>query len=526
MKKYLTLGLALLLTLATTAQSTTNKIAAKYARIINKAALQKHLTIIAGDAFEGRETGTEGQRKAAAYIEQHFKNIGAQPSTIGYQQLYPLHKDSLLNSTLSINNETFTYGTDYIARPELMPTTVNAATTQLVFAGYGITDNGYNDYDNLDVKGKTIIVFGGEPKKEGKYFINGQGPSEWSYNGPAKKLALAGKNGAAAVIFITASTETFSTRSIEVSKLTGYNFVSIQNTYIPHINITHATAKKVLGTDVFTALLAKAKAFEPFAGKQSLTATMALTYTKARSTINASNVIGVVPGTDKKDEYIFVTGHYDHLGMRNGKIYYGADDDGSGTVAVMLMAEAFAKAKAAGKGPRRTMVFMAVSGEEKGLWGSEYYSDHPIYSLDKTSVDLNIDMIGRNDTERLTADSNNYVYVVGHNKISSELPTINEAQNNATTKLVLDYKYDDPADPNRIYYRSDHYNFARKGVPVLFFYDGMLKADYHKPTDTVDKINWALYQKRAHMIFYTAWAMANRPNLLKRDKPLDQTEAE
>jgi Zn-dependent M28 family amino/carboxypeptidase len=135
-------------------------------------------------------------------------------------------------------------------------------------------------------------------------------------------------------------------------------------------------------------------------------------------------------------------------------------------------------------------------------------------------VDLNTDMIGRIDTERKLSDTLNYVYVVGHDKLSSELPIINEEANKQHTKLTLDYKFDDPEDPNRIYYRSDHYNFARKGVPVLFFYDGMLLADYHQPTDDVDKINWPLYQKRAQMIFHTAWEIANREEMLVRDKPL------
>jgi len=208
------------------------------------------------------------------------------------------------------------------------------------------------------------------------------------------------------------------------------------------------------------------------------------------------------------------------VGIINGQVYNGADDDGSGTVAIMQIGEAFAKAKAEGKGPRRTVVIMAVSGEEKGLWGSEYYSDHPVFPLDKTTVDLNIDMIGRIDTERMKDDTLNYVYVVGHNKLSSDLPIINEGMNNKYTNLVLDYKFDDPKDPNRIYFRSDHYNFARKGVPVLFFYDGMLKSDYHKPGDDIEKIYWALYEKRARMVFHTAWEMANRDEMLKRDIPL------
>jgi Zn-dependent M28 family amino/carboxypeptidase len=167
---------------------------------------------------------------------------------------------------------------------------------------------------------------------------------------------------------------------------------------------------------------------------------------------------------------------------------------------------------------------MTVSGEEKGLWGSEYYSDHPVFPLDKTSVDLNTDMIGRIDTERQTDDTLNYVYVIGHDKLSSDLPIINEGVNKKYTGLTLDYKFDDPNDQERIYYRSDHYNFARKGVPILFFYDGMLLADYHQPTDTVDRIYWDVYEKRARMIFHTAWEIANRDEMLKRDKPLPTGE--
>lgn len=238
------------------------------------------------------------------------------------------------------------------------------------------------------------------------------------------------------------------------------------------------------------------------------------------TSIKACNVIGIIEGTDKKDEFVFLTAHYDHLGIKKGVVYNGADDDGSGTAAVLEMAAAFAQAKKDGKGPRRTIVFLTFSGEEKGLWGSDYYSEHPIFPLDKTSVDLNTDMIGRIDTERKKEDTLNYVYVVGHDKISSELPIINEKANQLYTQLTLDYKFDDPNDPEMIYYRSDHFNFAKKGVPVLFFYDGMLLADYHKPTDDIERIYWWLYEKRTRMIFCTAWEIANRNEMLKRDKPL------
>jgi Zn-dependent M28 family amino/carboxypeptidase len=238
--------------------------------------------------------------------------------------------------------------------------------------------------------------------------------------------------------------------------------------------------------------------------------------TKQIQFLESSNVLGVLEGSDKKDEYVFITAHYDHLGIRNNVIYYGADDDGSGTVSVLELAAAFVKAKAAGKGPRRSIVFMTVSGEEKGLWGSEYYSEHPIFPIEKTTVDLNIDMIGRIDPNRKTGDSTNYVYVVGDDKLSSDLKPISEGVNKKYSKLELDYKFNDPKDPMRIYYRSDHYNFARKGVPIIFYFDG-IHIDYHQPSDTPDKINYDIMEKRARFVFYTAWEMANRDEMLKRD---------
>jgi len=237
--------------------------------------------------------------------------------------------------------------------------------------------------------------------------------------------------------------------------------------------------------------------------------------------LESSNVLGFMEGTDLKDEYVFLTAHYDHLGIRNDTtIYYGADDDGSGTVSILELAQAFAKAKAEGKGPRRSIVFMTVSGEEKGLWGSEYYSNNPVYPLDKTSVDLNIDMVGRIGEEYLKdKDSTNYVYVIGDDKLSSDLTPITNMVNK-NLKLKLDRKYNDLNDKNRFYYRSDHYNFAEKGVPIIFYFNGV-HADYHRPTDTPDKINYKLMAKRVQLVFYTAWEMANRNDMLKRDIKLE-----
>ena len=502
-----------------------NDVATKYGNLITGAELKKHLTIIAGDEFEGRETGTEGQRKAATYIEKQFMEIGlAKPKGLKtHQQMYPLHSDSVAIASLIINGKAAEQGKDFI-----IPQANNSAkfkSNKIVMAGYGIEDAAYSDYKNINVKGKIVVIFLGEPKKDGKYFIGEGGKqSKWSYPGLENKLKLAAAKGATAVLVVNPNMETFSKRFIEYNTTSGVTFESMPEVnakLISYALLTHEYAKGILPIN-FDSALATAKAKNMFSiPSNSSKLVTKYEYKKVRNIIYASNVVGVIEGTDKKDEYVFLTAHYDHLGKHDGKIYYGADDDGSGTVGVIQMAAAFAKAAAEGNRPKRTMVFMTVSGEEKGLWGSEYYSDHPLFPLDKTSVDLNTDMVGRTDTERTTADTLNYVYVVGHDKISSEMPLINEAANAKYTNLILDYKFDDPNDKERIYYRSDHYNFARKGVPVLFFYDGMLKADYHKPTDTVDKINFELFEKRVRMIFYTAWEIANRDKMLNRDKPLD-----
>ena len=199
------------------------------------------------------------------------------------------------------------------------------------------------------------------------------------------------------------------------------------------------------------------------------------------------------------------------LGYDNGEVCNGADDDGSGTVSVIALAGAFQKAKNDGNGPRRSILFMTVSGEEKGLWGSKYYTDNPVYSIENTVVDLNIDMIGRRDDEH---DYDNYIYLIGADRISMDLHLISEEVNKKYINYDIDYTYNDRADPNQFYYRSDHYNFAKKGIPVIFYFSGVHK-DYHKPTDDVDKINFDKVQKTARMVFYTAWEIANRDQRLR-----------
>jgi Zn-dependent M28 family amino/carboxypeptidase len=225
-----------------------------------------------------------------------------------------------------------------------------------------------------------------------------------------------------------------------------------------------------------------------------------------------------IPGSQFKDEYVVFSAHYDHLGIQDGKIYYGADDDGSGTVAVLELAQAFYESYKNGNGPKRNVLFINFSGEEKGLLGSEYYSKNPIVPLNQTVCDLNIDMIGRLDKEH--ENNPNYVYIIGSDKLSSDLHFINEEANKKSVNILLDYTYNKPSDPNRFYYRSDHYNFAKNNIPVIFYFTGV-HADYHKPTDTVDKIDFNKMEKITRLIFYTAWDIANRNERIKVDKVND-----
>lgn len=229
---------------------------------------------------------------------------------------------------------------------------------------------------------------------------------------------------------------------------------------------------------------------------------------------DSENILAFIEGSEKPEEIVVISAHYDHVGSRNGVVYNGADDDGSGTVAVMEIAKAFNEAKKAGHGPKRSILFLHVTGEEHGLFGSEYYTDNPVFPLANTVVDLNIDMIGRDDPENR---GKQYVYVIGSEMLSSQLKVINEAANKNTNNLGLNYKYDDPADTERLYYRSDHYNFAKNNIPVAFFFDG-IHEDYHKPTDDVEKIDFPLLHKRTQLIFATAWELANRADRIVVDK--------
>ena len=238
-------------------------------------------------------------------------------------------------------------------------------------------------------------------------------------------------------------------------------------------------------------------------------------------TVETENVIAIIRGSEKPDEYVVITAHLDHVGITDGEIYNGADDDGSGTVALLEIAEAFKKAADKGKGPKRSIVFLHVTGEEKGLLGSAYYADNPVYPLANTVVNLNVDMIGRIDPTR-REKNRDYIYLIGSDHDSVDLHNLSEQTNAESVNMTLDYRFNDKNDPNRFYYRSDHYNFAKNGIPIIFYFTGT-HADYHQPSDTPDKIEYDLLEMRSRLIFYTAWNIANRDKRIVVDPKPEKT---
>jgi hypothetical protein len=230
---------------------------------------------------------------------------------------------------------------------------------------------------------------------------------------------------------------------------------------------------------------------------------------------DSENIWVYIEGSEHPEEVVVVSAHYDHVGVKNGEVYNGADDDGSGTVALLEVAEAFQLAVKDGFRPKRSILILHMTGEEHGLFGSQYYSEHPLFPLKNTIADVNIDMIGRRDD--LHKDTNNYVYLIGSDYLSTDLYNICEDVNKKYINLNLDYKFNDRKDPNRFYYRSDHYNFAKNGIPSVFIFNGV-HADYHKATDEVDKIEFDALAKRTQLAFSIAWEIANRDKRIVVDK--------
>jgi hypothetical protein len=482
-----------------------------YASVITAADMRKDLEILASDEYEGRETGKKGQKMAAAYIANAFRSAGIPPyKNTTYFQVFPLNLLPPVPATISIKDKNFVSGVDFYNFPGQTAQKIQA--TSVLFAGFGIEEEQYSDYKGLDVKGKILMVMAGEPVQDSISVITGNTKrSLWSTYYKLKP-EKAREKGAAALLIITDIRRGMEDNRHKLESPSMKLQTTDKGKEMPVFYISQEMADQILGKSTQQLISKINSTGKPASAK--ISSKLKIDISSRPEEIWSENVLGYVEGSDLKNELVVVTAHYDHLGKEGDVVYNGADDDGSGTVAVMAMARAFAKAKQDGKGPRRSMLFMAVAGEEKGLLGSSYYTENPVFPLENTIADLNIDMIGRLD-EKHAADPD-YIYIIGSDKLSSDLHRINEKANQDCCRLKLDYTYNDERDRNRFYYRSDHYNFAKKGIPVIFYFNGV-HADYHKETDEVSKIDFNKMEKISRLVFFTAWELANRDQRIRVD---------
>ncbi len=492
----------------------------KFANTITTTELKEHLSILASDAYEGRETGTKGLIMAADYISAQFTKSGIPPieALNGYYQSYPLIEFGWETSTITGNKKLFGLMQDFYG----YATSNNPLTftgSEILFLGYGIDDSTYSDYTNVDVKGKVILVSGGEPMLNNiSQITHSDSVSAWTKDW-RKKVAAATAHGVKCIMIIDPNFDKIVSnpqwRNFLEGKLLKLSSEYKQSDYVNNLFISQQMAEQILGKKkkLLSKTLTKINTtFKPV--NFTYNTLINFNLVKSERVVFADNVLGYIEGTDLKDELIVVSAHYDHLGMDGNIVYNGADDDGSGTVAVLEIAEAMMQAKLNGEGPRRSILFMTFSGEEKGLFGSKSYTDDPVFPLENTIADLNIDMIGRVDDAH--KNDSDYVYIIGSNFLSTELHSINEAAAKTYTNLELDYSYNNTSDPNRYYYRSDHYNFAKNNIPVIFYFNGS-HDDYHKPTDDIEKINFDLLAERAKLVFHTLWILANQDARIKVD---------
>ena len=477
----------------------------KYANTITEEDVKAHIYFLADDLMEGRETGERGQKLAAAYIRSQFMKYGlapGNPEENSYFQSYQLNKVAINKAEVSLGNKKYGYPKDFFVLRGLPPETLSDQLAVVSTSGA--------EKVGSEAKDKTILLVDTDKGGNGNLALKirswGEKATSLVENG-AQSVGIVLPDSVYKVLSRYASSvRTFVSKDeykpmpiMYVSEAMADDMLSFGKTKISKV------AKELENQNIISP---KLKRFSP-----SMDANIEL------SNPSAENIAGFLEGTDKKDELLIITAHFDHIGVnQDGRINNGADDDASGTTAVLELAEAFTKAAAEGYRPSRSILFMTVSGEEKGLLGSEYYTDHPIYPLENTVVNLNIDMVGRVGKEyQGSADSLNYVYLIGADKLSTELHELSEKANETYTQMVLDYKYNDENDPNRFYYRSDHYNFAKNNIPVIFYFNGVHE-DYHRPGDTPDKIRLGKLAKTAQLVFATAWEIANRENRLFVDK--------
>ena len=481
-----------------------------YSNKISVDSLKESVYILASDSLEGRETGRPGQKKAAyflasKYISWNLKPAGddAAPSKVDTVQralyakhFFQKHPISIRNNkgrNLTMGSETFLYGKDFYYSDNTFDTSL--VFNRFIFIGLNKHQNLGSIYKAKKYSKKTLVLF--EAFQDSMNFLL----DKFELNTSETQVPF--------LVFI------ITTEKI-IGEYFSKNRKSSTHPEYTQILITENVAKTIFPNDDFKKIADEIKKNDKTIIKKAKRIA-SIELIRNTDQLCGQNILAFIPGSDLSNETVVISSHYDHLGKTDSLIYYGADDNASGTAAVLELARVFTEAKNAGHPPRRNLLFLNVSGEEKRLLGSAWYVANPAFPLEKTVADLNIDMIGRIDAPHDSTGIKNYVYIIGSDKMSTELHTINEAQNLKGPNLELNYKFNSDSDPNRYYMRSDHYNFVKNNIPVIFYFNGT-HADYHKPTDTPDKIDFEVLANRARLVFLTTWEIANRNDRILIDK--------
>lgn len=477
----------------------------------------KHLDVLASDSLAGREFGTLGNTKAADYIAYSLFKSKVKPMGDRGTFFQPVEVNSIYWDKLELSSDLkkLTPVKDFFASLSHNPTKYRTSTDHLLFAGYGIDDKNYNDFAFAQGWNESILILDGEPMIGGKYLISGsEQRSKWSLD-LNKKIEKALSRNVQCIYILTDSV--FFNR-ISDRPLEAFNIYSLDtnNHYpIPVIQINIAALCRLLPkveADKLHEYIGKVK--NGIVSSNFIPLPLSLNIESSNKTVRGRNVVAGISGDDPalKDQYIVLSAHYDHLGTRNGLVYNGADDNGTGTSALLELANALQKRKSQGGKLKRSILFLFMTGEEKGLLGSDYFVRHPIVPLSEIKSDINIDMIGRSDTEHQAGE--NYIYVTGADKINPLLDEAIISANKASVHYNLDYTYNDLNHPSRLYYRSDHYNFAVHGIPSVFFFGGFHE-DYHEPTDDIEKINLKKVQDVSQLVYFTLLNLANYPGTIE-----------
>lgn len=476
---------------------------------INAEGLRADLTVFSHDSLEGRDTGSEGLEKAASFLASKYSILGIEP--VGDKGTYFQHF-MLDQPIIRSNNYTVTsvdgamidesrHSANEIGNFRTWRAGESGAKGEIVFSGYGIKNDTLNHYPE-DLEGKWVMVF-----YDRAHFTVLQ--------------QVIADQGALGAILIMDTEESFFREEAEAGKqrfgVPGrMSLAYLEGNASPSAGIHMVNpvfAAQLIGTDNISALNQEIQSNPDSFKPAYLSSVLKFDQNIEPNQVQSKNVLAFIEGVDPelKDEVVVLSSHYDHVGIgrpdsTGDVIYNGADDDGSGTIGLLHVAQAMVAAKKAGAGTKRSVLILHVTGEEKGLLGSRYYSDHPVYPIEKTVANLNLDMIGRRDFEN--PDSGDYIYVIGGKIISSGIDSLLNVANMESVNIELSDRYNDLNDPNQFYRRSDHWNFGRLGVPFAFFFNGVHE-DYHRPSDEVDKIDFEALTKRSQLIFLTAAKIAN-----------------